>query len=67
MSIGQITLDPIKFDVTSGLDGLQGLDNLVEIGHVDVLGGTQEAIQLGINGEHALRWVTDNLILIIGV
>ncbi|KAI0821788.1 hypothetical protein BC628DRAFT_1341231 [Trametes gibbosa] len=49
MSIGQITLDPIKFDVTSGLDGLQGLDNLVEIGHVDVLGGTQEAIQLGIN------------------
>ncbi|CDO73852.1 hypothetical protein BN946_scf185016.g9 [Trametes cinnabarina] len=49
MSIGQITLDPIKFDVTSGLDGLQGLNNLVEIGSVDVLGGTQDAIQLGIN------------------
>ena len=51
MSIGQITLDPIKFDVTSGLDGLQGLNNLVTIGSVDVLGGTQDAIQLGINGE----------------
>ncbi|KAI9066059.1 hypothetical protein FKP32DRAFT_1566723 [Trametes sanguinea] len=49
MSIGQITLDPIKFDVTSGLDGLQGLNNLVTIGSVDVLGGTQDAIQLGIN------------------
>ncbi|KAI0631497.1 hypothetical protein C8Q77DRAFT_1218963 [Trametes polyzona] len=49
MSIGQVTLDPIRFDVTSGLNGLQGLDNLVKIGNVDVVGGTKEAIQLGIN------------------
>ncbi|KAI0643298.1 hypothetical protein C8Q79DRAFT_1012595 [Trametes meyenii] len=49
MSIGQVTLDPIKFDVTSGLDGLQGLDNLVNIGGVDVVGGTEDAINLGIN------------------
>ncbi|OJT10827.1 hypothetical protein TRAPUB_12696, partial [Trametes pubescens] len=49
MSIGQVTLDPIKFDVTSGLQGLRGLDNLVTIGDVDVVGGTQNAIQLGIN------------------
>ncbi|KAI0660249.1 hypothetical protein C8Q70DRAFT_914138 [Cubamyces menziesii] len=49
MSIGQVTLDPIKFDVESGLDGLQGLKDLVTIGSVDVLGGTEEAINLGIN------------------
>ncbi|KAI0354382.1 hypothetical protein OH77DRAFT_1404952 [Trametes cingulata] len=49
MSIGQVTLDPIKFDVTSGLDGLQGLRNLVKIADVDVVGGTSDAIQLGIN------------------
>ncbi|EIW52711.1 uncharacterized protein TRAVEDRAFT_134842 [Trametes versicolor FP-101664 SS1] len=49
MNIGQVTLDPIKFDVTSGLQGLQGLNNLVTIGDVDVIGGTQDAIQLGIN------------------
>ncbi|TBU46075.1 hypothetical protein BD309DRAFT_663805 [Dichomitus squalens] len=48
MSIGQITLDPIKFNVTSGLDGLQGLNNLVEIGSVDVVGGSTEAIHLSI-------------------
>ncbi|KAI0370690.1 hypothetical protein BV20DRAFT_966193 [Pilatotrama ljubarskyi] len=49
MSIGQVTLDPIKFDVASGLDGLQGLQNLVKIADVDVMGGTSDAIQLGIN------------------
>ncbi|KAI0668274.1 hypothetical protein C8Q78DRAFT_1081656 [Trametes maxima] len=49
MSIGQVTLDPIRFDVTSGLDGLQGLDNLVNIGGIDVVGGTEDAINLGIN------------------
>lgn len=55
MSIGQVALDPIKFDVTSGLQGLQGLNNLVTIGDVDVIGGTQDAIQLGINGAY-LEW-----------
>ena len=51
MSIGQITLDPIKFNVTSGLNGLQGLKSLVSIDSVDVLGGSTEAIHLGIGGE----------------
>ena len=51
MSIGQITLDPIKFNVTSGLDGLQGLKQLVTIGSVDVIGGSAEAIHLGIDGK----------------
>ena len=51
MSIGQITLDPIKFNVTSGLDGLQGLNNLVQIGSVDVVGGSTEAIHLSIPGK----------------
>lgn len=50
MSIGQITLDPIKFNVTSGLSGLQGLKDMVKIGTVDVLGGSTEAIHLAIPG-----------------
>lgn len=50
MSIGQITLDPIKFNVTSGFDGLRGLKGLVQIGTVDVRGGSSEAIHLGIPG-----------------
>ena len=50
MSIGQITLDPINFDVPSSLDGLRGLDGLVEIESVDVLGGSEGAISLGIDG-----------------
>ena len=50
-SIGQITLDPIKFNVSSGLSGLQGLEGRVTIDSVDVLGGSAEAIHLGIGGE----------------
>ena len=50
MSIGQITLDPINFDVPSSLDGLRGLDGLVRIESVDVLGGSEGAISLGIDG-----------------
>ena len=50
MSIGQITLDPIKFNVTSGLDGLQGLRKLVQIRNTNVMGGSSDAIQLGIDG-----------------
>jgi hypothetical protein len=49
MSIGTITLDPIKFNVSSGLWGLKGLRGLVSIDGVDVLGGTQEALLLGTN------------------
>lgn len=50
MSIGKITLDPIKFNVSSGLNGLQGLRNMVKIEHVDVMGGSPEALDLGIDG-----------------
>jgi Protein of unknown function (DUF3712) len=49
MSIGTIILDPIKFNVSSGLWGLKGLRGLVSIDEIDVLGGTQEALLLGTN------------------
>ncbi|KAI0063538.1 hypothetical protein BV25DRAFT_1915044 [Artomyces pyxidatus] len=49
MSLGQLTLDPINFNVSTGLWGLKGLQDLVEIDGVDVLGGTSEAMTLGIN------------------
>jgi len=50
MSIGQITLDPIKVNVSSSLRGLKGLQGLTTIQSVDVLGGTASAIDLGISG-----------------
>ncbi|KAI0049858.1 hypothetical protein FA95DRAFT_1604022 [Auriscalpium vulgare] len=49
MALGRLVLDPIKFNVTSGLKGLQGLQNMVTIGGVDVIGGTSDAMLLGIN------------------
>jgi hypothetical protein len=49
MSIGTITLDPINFSVSSGLWGLKGLQGLVRIDAVDVLGGTQDALSLATN------------------
>ncbi|KAE9401586.1 hypothetical protein BT96DRAFT_918717 [Gymnopus androsaceus JB14] len=49
LSIGQITLDPINFNVPSSLNGLQGLNGLTTIHAVDVTGGTTEGIQLAIN------------------
>jgi len=49
MSIGTLTLDPIKFNVSSGLWGLKGLKGLVSIDGVDVLGGTQDALSLSTN------------------
>ncbi|KAH9083581.1 hypothetical protein EDB83DRAFT_2511885 [Lactarius deliciosus] len=49
MSLGTLTLDPIKFNVSSGLWGLKGLQGLVSINGVDVLGGTQDAMSLAIN------------------
>ena len=49
LSIGQITLDPINFNVTSGLDGLQGLEGSTTITGVDVTGGTSDGITLAIN------------------
>ena len=49
LSIGQLTLDPIQFNVTSGLDGLRGLKGDTVITTVDVTGGTSDAILLAIN------------------
>ncbi|KAI5120964.1 hypothetical protein M0805_006636 [Coniferiporia weirii] len=49
LSIGQLTLDPINFNVTSGLDGLQGLKGDTVITAVDVVGGTTDALTLAIN------------------
>jgi hypothetical protein len=49
MSIGTLTLDPIKFNVSSGLWGLKSLKGLVSIDGVDVLGGTQDALSLSTN------------------
>ncbi|KAG2368054.1 hypothetical protein BDR07DRAFT_1391769 [Suillus spraguei] len=48
-SIGQITLDPIKVNVSTGLNGLQGLKGYTTIGAVDVMGGTQQALNLSID------------------
>ena len=50
MSIGQITLDPIKVNVSTSLNGLQGLKKYTTIGSVDVLGGNQQALNLSIEG-----------------
>jgi hypothetical protein len=49
-SLGQITLDPIKVNVTTSLNGLQGLNGYTTIDSVDVLSGTQQALNLGIDG-----------------
>lgn len=50
LSIGELTLDPINFNVTSGLDGLEGLQGFVEIDSIDVLGGTTDGLTLSIDG-----------------
>lgn len=49
-SLGQITLDPIQVNVTTSLTGLRGLKGFTTIESVDVLGGTQQALNLGIAG-----------------
>jgi hypothetical protein len=49
MSIGTLTLDPIKFNVSSGLWGLKGLKGFVSIDGVDVVGGTRDALSLSTN------------------
>ncbi|KAF9264250.1 hypothetical protein L218DRAFT_258531 [Marasmius fiardii PR-910] len=48
LSIGQIELNSINFNVASGLNGLKGLKGLTTIESVDVQGGTTEGITLGI-------------------
>ncbi|KAH9485291.1 hypothetical protein JR316_0002199 [Psilocybe cubensis] len=47
-SIGQITLDAIKVNVSSSLNGLRGLKGMTTIDTVDVTGGTTDAISLAI-------------------
>ncbi|KXN90203.1 hypothetical protein AN958_04693 [Leucoagaricus sp. SymC.cos] len=49
LSIGQITLDPIKVNVSTHLLGLQGLKGMTVIEGVDVAGGTTDHINLNIN------------------
>ncbi|KAF8891683.1 hypothetical protein BD779DRAFT_1661547 [Infundibulicybe gibba] len=48
-SLGQITLDPILVNVSTSLNGLQGLKGMTEIKTVDVQGGTEDAITLAID------------------
>ena len=55
LSIGQITLDPIKVNVSTHLLGLQGLKGMTVIEGVDVAGGTTDHINLNINGIIFLR------------
>jgi hypothetical protein len=50
MSIGQVTLNPIKVNVSTSLLGLKGLNGLTTIEHVDVVGGSTSAINLNISG-----------------
>ncbi|KAJ7668375.1 hypothetical protein DFH06DRAFT_1181491 [Mycena polygramma] len=48
MAIGNITLDPINVNVSTSLNGLQGLKGMATIESVDVQGGTTDGITLGI-------------------
>lgn len=54
-SIGQITLDPIRVNVSTSLNGLQGLKKYTTIGNVDVLGGNQQALNLSIEGTYITK------------
>src|SRR5262249_44022135 len=50
MSVGQITLDNIKVNVTTKLKGLQGLKGRTTIQNVDVTGGKKDqGVELAIN------------------
>jgi hypothetical protein len=49
LPIGTITLDPIKFNVTSSLAGLRGLNGYTWIDGVDVMGGATDYLKLAIN------------------
>jgi hypothetical protein len=49
LPIGLITLDPIKFNVTSSLAGLRGLNGYTWIDGVDVIGGATDYLKLAIN------------------
>ncbi|KAG8213772.1 hypothetical protein J3R82DRAFT_10483 [Butyriboletus roseoflavus] len=47
-SLGQIMLNSIQVNATTSLTGLQGLKGFTTIESVDVLGGTQQALNLDI-------------------
>lgn len=48
--IGRVVLNPIQFDVLSGLRGLQGLSSYnTTISAVNVLGGTANSLNLAVN------------------
>lgn len=49
LPIGSIVLDPIKFNVTSSLDGLRGLNGYTWITGVDMTGGTSDYLELAID------------------
>ncbi|KAF9529294.1 hypothetical protein CPB83DRAFT_790385 [Crepidotus variabilis] len=49
MNIGEITLDPIKVNVSTSMSGLQGLKGMTTIHGVDVTGGTSSGITLAID------------------
>lgn len=46
--IGLITLDPINVNVSTSLKGVQGLQGLVVIKSIDVMGGTADHLNLAI-------------------
>ncbi len=50
LSIGQITLDGIAVNVSTTLNGLQGLKGSTTIDTVDVMGGTSAGIELDLQG-----------------
>ena len=54
--ISLVTFDPINFNVTSGLFGLQGLQGLVSISQPDVVGGTTDGINLNINSASSIYY-----------
>lgn len=49
-SLGAITLDPIKVNVSTSLKGLGGLRGSILIESVDVVNGTADSVTLNING-----------------
>ena len=60
LSIGQITLNPIKVNVSTQLFGLQGLKGMTHIEGVDVVGGTADHINLNINGNYLHSFLREN-------
>jgi len=60
LSIGQITLNPIKVNVSTQVLGLQGLEGMTLIEGVDVVGGTTDHINLNVNGNYLHSFPREN-------